>query len=102
MPSRPLIILTTFLISLTSASTGAFADAMGDDNLSLCPDRAIGVSPAQQIQRIVDAEREGAVFCLKAGVHRLQEVVPKNGQSFHGEDGTVLSGARLVDSFERE
>jgi hypothetical protein len=67
-----------------------------------CPAQAIDVLPGQSIQRAVDQAGEGAVFCLKTGVHRLQEVVPKDAQSFYGESGTILSGAKQITAFERD
>jgi hypothetical protein len=54
------------------------------------------------VQSFVDRSPEGAAFCLKSGIHRLQQVIPKNGQSFFGEEGTVLSGAREIGELKRD
>jgi hypothetical protein len=67
-----------------------------------CPRRAIAVEPGASIQTAVDGAGEGAVFCLKKGVHRIQAIRPKRGQKFHGEGQTVLNGSRLLTSFSRE
>ncbi|MPZ48150.1 MAG: hypothetical protein GEU75_02365 [Dehalococcoidia bacterium] len=58
------------------------------------------IQPGANIQSAVNANPTGATFVLKPGVHRLQQVTPKDGQSFVGESGAVLSGAKLV-SFTR-
>ena len=67
-----------------------------------CPLGAIAVEPGASIQAAVDSTGEGAVFCLRNGVHRMQVVRPKPGQSFHGEGQTVLNGSRLLTTFSRE
>lgn len=59
------------------------------------------ISPGQSIQSAVNAYPAGTAFTIKAGVHRLQGVTPKNGDSFTGEAGAVLVGARLLTSFTR-
>src|ERR1700738_4249693 len=50
-----------------------------------CPAGAIAVEPGASIQAAVDLGGEGAAFCLKKGVHRMQVIRPKSGQSFYGE-----------------
>jgi parallel beta-helix repeat protein len=67
-----------------------------------CPTGAISVSPDEPIQGAVDRAVEGAAFCLKNGIHRMQAIRPRNGQSFYGEGRTILNGARLLTAFARE
>jgi len=50
----------------------------------------------------VDAAPEGTAFQLRAGLYRLQQFSPKAGQSFTGEVGAVLVGARLLTEWARE
>jgi parallel beta-helix repeat protein len=59
------------------------------------------IQPGADIQAAVDANPPGTAFLLKAGIHRMQQVLPKDGDSFTGEPGTVLSGARELTSFAR-
>ncbi len=61
-----------------------------------CPVRAVYVKPGQEIQTLVSAAREGATFCIGAGVHRLQSIWPKDRQQFIGEPGAILNGSRLL------
>src|SRR5690349_16408236 len=67
-----------------------------------CPPGAIAVEPGASVQAAVDSAGEGAAFCLKNGIHRLQVVRPRTGQKFYGEGGTVLNGSRLLTNFGRE
>ncbi len=56
----------------------------------------VRVSPGEDIQRIVDAHPAGTTYLLESGIHRLQSVVPKSGDTFVGEEGTVMSGAKRL------
>jgi Right handed beta helix region len=91
--------LTTLLI-LGFPATAAAADRGVSD--APCPLGAIAVEPGSSIQAAVDSAGDGAVFCLKNGVHRVQAVRPRRGQSFYGESRTVLNGSKLLTSFGRE
>ena len=72
------------------------------------PANAVVIAPGTEIQSAVDQHPAGKAFLLKAGMHRLQSVTPKNGMSFYGEvdkDGrllTTINGANLITNFERE
>jgi hypothetical protein len=76
----------------------------GSAQVSVAPSTVsatIAVAPGESVQAAVNSVPEGAVILLKAGVHRLQTIAPKNRQTITGELGTVLSGARLLTSFSR-
>jgi hypothetical protein len=92
------IIITLALCSVLIAIAAAVVEVNG----SSCPLDAIVIEPGNSIQAAVDLAGEGAVFCLKQGVHRAQAVRPRAGQMFYGESGTVLNGSRLLDDFRRE
>ena len=66
-----------------------------------CPTQSINVNPGQSIQAEVDRHGNGAVFCLKNGIHRVQIVRPRSGQTFVGEGMTILNGSRLLIDFSR-
>lgn len=59
------------------------------------------IAPGEDIQARVDASPAGTRFVLNPGVHRLQQVRPKDGMTFAGEPGAVLSGARLIVAWDR-
>ena len=52
----------------------------------------IAILPGESIQAKVDANPAGTTFILKSGTHVRQSVVPKDGNVFRGEPGTVLDG----------
>lgn len=55
------------------------------------------VAVGESIQAAVDRNPAGTRLRLAAGIHRLQQVTPKDGNTFTGEVGAVLSGARVLD-----
>ena len=91
--------LSTLLILSFQATAAPSAPVVGD---APCPLGAIAVEPSASIQAAVDSAGDGAVFCLKNGMHRMQVVRPRPGQSFYGEGRTVLNGSRLLTDFSRE
>jgi hypothetical protein len=56
----------------------------------------VAVNPGDNIQTIVKAHPAGTTYCLAAGTHNRQSVVPKNGDqfigAFDGTNGAVLDG----------
>jgi hypothetical protein len=56
----------------------------------------VSIRPGENIQARVNAAPPGTRFLMKSGVHRLQAIVPKDGNTFLGESGAVLSGAVLL------
>lgn len=47
-------------------------------------------------QAVVDANPPGSRYLIASGVHRQQQVVPHDGDTFIGEPEAVLSGARVL------
>lgn len=66
--------------------------ARGPQASITCPSGSVAINPGQSIQSIVNANGEGTSFCLKAGIHRQQSVVPKNRNAFIGEFSAVMDG----------
>jgi parallel beta-helix repeat protein len=69
--------------------------------VSPIPDSAVVVEPADDLAQMAAEQPEGTTFFVRSGIHRIDTVVPRAGQTFLGEAGTVLSGARLVEGFEQ-
>ncbi len=61
--------------------------------------QTVTVHPGDNIQELVESHPAGTSFGFSPGVYRLQSVVPRNGDSFIGEAGAVLSGAQLLNGF---
>ncbi len=55
------------------------------------------VGIGDSIQAAVNGNPAGTRFRLASGTHRQQQVTPKDGNTFTGEVGAVLSGARVLD-----
>jgi Right handed beta helix region len=83
-----------FLLDADAVSAGVSS--------SSCPANATVIAPGVPIQDAVDRAGEGALLCLKNGVHRAQAIRPRSGQRFLGEGQTVLNGSRLLTGFRRE
>ena len=60
---------------------------------------AVRLKVGDNFQRVVDANPPGTHFVIASGVHRMQKVNPKDGMTFTGESGTVMSGAKVLTSF---
>jgi len=76
--------------------------AAGPSSDSVCPPASLRLEPGMDLRAAVARAGEGVAFCIAAGEHRLQSIRPRHGQSFHGETGAILNGARLVTDFRRE
>jgi hypothetical protein len=64
------------------------------------PVPAVVIQLGDSLQSAVDRNGPGATFLIRAGVHRLQSVQPKAGDTFEGEPGAILSGAIEVTGFQ--
>ena len=60
------------------------------------------VRPGDNIQALVTAHPPGTSFVITPGLYWLQSVRPKDGDSFTGEPGAILSGAKILTAFTRE
>ena len=66
------------------------------------PEGAIEIFPGDDINLIVDNNPDGTTFIIKSGIHRMQEIWPKNGNTFWGETGAILNGSRVLTEFVTE
>jgi parallel beta-helix repeat protein len=89
-----MIAFTAFGLSPSSARGQSREAIVGS-----CPADAIAVDAGSPIQDAVDAAPAGSKFCIQAGIHRMQSVVPKAGQVFIGQSGAILDGARVLSGF---
>jgi Right handed beta helix region len=100
-PPATLRIATVMALGVIVCFATSAAQAAGVVDES-CPKDAIPINPGDSIQAAVDTAGADAKFCLRNGVHRMQVVRPKAGQSFYGEGQTVLNGSRLLTQLVRE
>jgi parallel beta-helix repeat protein len=78
-------------------------DSIGDgiDSTLAAAETGTTIYPGQSIQAKVNSYAAGTTFYLKPGVHRMQMVTPKSGNTFVGEAGAILNGARLLTTFTK-
>lgn len=62
--------------------------------------RDITVRPGDDIQALANKNPPGTSFAITAGVYRLQSVRPKDGDTFTGQPGAILNGARILNDFK--
>ena len=117
-PARVLVLLTVVaLIASVTPSAAALGHyvRLGSSRTELPPVPSMGVRSAvppgavpvavgESIQAASDRHPPGTAFLIRSGVHRMQQVTPKEGQRFYGEPGAVLNGARHLapESFARD
>ncbi len=63
---------------------------------STCTSSGTMLCPGDNLQSKANTAGSGATLTLQPGVYRLQTVAPLSGQTFAGQPGSVLSGARLL------
>lgn len=59
---------------------------------SPAPSGSVEVVPGTDLQGLVNSHGTGTTFFLRAGTHRRQSVSPKDGMTFIGETGAVMTG----------
>lgn len=62
----------------------------------------VTLKPGDDLQRVVERHPPGTTFVFEKGTYRLQTIRPKDGDTFVGSGGAVLSGARVLTKFTRE
>jgi hypothetical protein len=69
---------------------------------SLRPPQTVILRPGDDVARVAANAPAGSTFVLTAGVYRLQSIVPRDGQSFLGQPGTVLDGSIVLAKWRRD
>lgn len=62
---------------------------------------AVTIAVGDDVQAVIDRHPPGTTFVLASGVHRAPTLTLRDGDVLRGEPGAVLSGARVVEDFER-
>jgi hypothetical protein len=88
-PARLTASCSFVLLVLASAHTSLTAQM---------PASAIPIAPGESIQSAINQWPAGTSFRLNPGTHRLSApLTPKDGNTFIGEPGAVVSGARVLN-----
>lgn len=70
--------------------------------ITLASTDKVMVHPGQNIQSLVATHPAGTVFSIAPGLYRLQSIRPKDDDSFIGEPGAILSGAKELTDFTHQ
>jgi parallel beta-helix repeat protein len=76
------------------------ATAAGTTDTGAPPKEAVVMSAGINIQSEVAKHPPGTTYYLWSGVHRLQSIQPKDGDTFIGAKDAILSGAKLLTNFK--
>ncbi len=64
------------------------------------PPGSVTVRPGDNLASMVSSHPKNTTFYLTSGTHRLQSVVPKDGNEFVGAPGAIMSGAKVLTNFQ--
>ncbi len=85
------------------AASGGFADTSSVTILGgTCSSTATRLCPGDNLQAKASAAGPGATLTLQAGVYRLQSINPLSGQTWQGDPGAILSGARVLTGWQSD
>jgi parallel beta-helix repeat protein len=85
------------------AASGTFADTSSVTITGgTCSSTTTRLCPGDNLQAKASAAGQGATLTLQAGVYRLQSVNPLSGQTWQGEPGAVMSGARVLTGWQSD
>jgi hypothetical protein len=78
------------------------AYAAGPVHRAAPPPDSVTLNPGDDIQAAIDAHGIATTFHLSAGLYRIQSVIPKDDDTFIGDDGAILNGADVLSQFDRD
>lgn len=94
--SVPVVLAMSLVACQDDYSDGFRAQAESAPTQQADVEGVIVLKPGDNIQAAVDKAPEGAKFLLQPGTYRLQQVQPKDGQQFIGQQGAIVNGAAIV------
>jgi len=96
------LLVVAGLVAVRAARTRPPREAGGVADVAPSACTGTRVRPGGDPQAVLDGQPEGASFCFSAGTYRLAAPLrPKARQRLVAEPGAVLSGARLVEGWQR-
>lgn len=69
---------------------------------SSCVSSGTRLCPGDDLQAKANAAGVGATLTLQPGVYRMQSVAPLNGQTWAGQPGAIMSGARVLTGWQSD
>ena len=62
----------------------------------------VTVNPGDDIQSLVNSHPPDTSFLITPGTYQLQSIRPKDGDTFTGQPGATLNGARILNNFKQQ
>ncbi|MCH2437377.1 MAG: hypothetical protein MK170_06640, partial [Candidatus Thalassarchaeum sp.] len=79
-------VLCAVIVLTVASLSGCVSNENDDDTLADTQEvEPIEIFPGQDSQYIVDYSPAASPFLLKSGIHRMQELWPRAGDTFEGE-----------------
>lgn len=97
-PSTPETTTTTSSTAATGTETTAVDPGPTTTTVAAGPPTIV-VAPGDDLARLAASEPPGTTFVLEPGIHRGESIVPRDGQTFIGYPGSILSGAEVLSSW---
>lgn len=89
----PVLACALVLVALTAALDAQIV------RLRLIPYvTGVPILTTDNAQTIINGQPAGTTFLIKTGTHRLDSISPRLGDTFVGEAGAILSGAKILPS----
>lgn len=96
---KSLFVFTSFLFVYCTSYDLSWSNASGNLMEKINIANVVTIHPGTNLQELVDQNPPGTTFLIQAGTHRLQQIRPKNNDSFVGTAGAILSGATVLENF---
>ena len=77
-------------------TNGTLADTSAVTVSTTCTSTATMLCPGDNIQAKATAAGAGATLTIQPGIYRLQTVIPLANQTFVGQPGAIMTGAKLL------
>lgn len=98
-------LTTTSTTSTSTTSTSTTSTSTTSTTTTIFQCSGIEIYPVDDIQSAINNNPENTTFCLKPGIHRVyynDYLFLKNNDKFIGEPGTIISGAKPINSWRQE
>ncbi|TDD60728.1 right-handed parallel beta-helix repeat-containing protein [Kribbella antibiotica] len=91
-------------VTVPTGPPAAAAAALGPTGPSTAaPCRGTSIAVGADPQRVIDSRPAGTTYCFAPGVHRIaRPIEPRDGDTFGGGAGAVLTGSVPVTEWSRE
>jgi len=97
-----LTAITLFVISILAINATA---TLAEDSLTVTMqnnDEVVYINAGSDIQSVINRHPAGTTFILRSGIHRMQTIRPRYGDTYIGEPNAIMNGSRVLTNWRRE